>query len=273
MELLDDTSPEARTVMIEAYRRMPAGRKWQIIADAQRTARILHAASVRSRHPSATQAEIYADWLRLTLGAALSNVIPEDVRMNGPTSEALEVLREVVAILRAMGIVHAVGGSFASSLHGTPRQTQDADLTAAPFPGREEEFVRHFGKAYYVDVESVKAAVRNRSGFNLINQHAGFKVDIFIQKDRPFERMSLARRVTKALSDAPNDNVEVLTAEDIILHKLEWFRLGGEISDRQWSDILGVMRVQGDQLDQEYLNYWANQLGVADLLREAREQK
>jgi hypothetical protein len=273
MKLLEDTSPEARRVLIQAYRSMSAERKWEVIADAQRTARILHAASVRSRQPLATPAQIRADWVRSALGERPTLEPLEEMPMNEAGSESLQVLRDVVGVLRAMKIGHALGGSFASSLHGVPRQTLDADLTAEPFPGREEEFVGHFGAAYYVELEAVQRAVRDRSCFNLINTAAGFKVNVFIQKDRPFERMSLARRVTKPLSGAAGDEVEVFSAEDTIVQKLEWFRLGGEMSDRQWSDILGVIRVQGSKLDQPYLDYWAEQLGVADLLVKVREQQ
>lgn len=190
-----------------------------------------------------------------------------------PTStESLQVLRDVLAVFRAMGIVHAVGGSIASSLYGTPRQTQDADIAVEPFPGREEEFTGRLGEPYYVDAESIRQAIRHRSSFNLIHRQVGFKVDVFIQKDRPFEQFAFRRRVEKLLTETPGDFVDVFSAEDIILLKLEWFRLGDEISDRQWGDILGVLRTQAGKLDDAYLDFWAAQLNVSDLLQRAREQ-
>ena len=93
---------------------------------------------------------------------------------------------------------------------------------------------------------------------------------MFVRRDRPFELSMMRRRIPIAPPDASEPPIAVVSPEDIILLKLEWFRLGGEISDRQWSDILGVMRVQGGRLDEPYLDHWAEDLRVADLLARAR---
>jgi len=58
----------------------------------------------------------------------------------------------------------------------------------------------------------------------------------------------------------------VATAEDTILAKLVWYRLGGEQSDRQWNDVRGIRAVQGGRLDQAYMQQWARELKVDDLL-------
>lgn len=267
MKLLDDTQPEARRVLIESYRRMSAVRKWQIVEDANQRVRILHGIGVRSREPGLSDDDIRRDWLRLMYGVRDSG----ERAMPPAEFESLQVVREVLGVFRAMGIPTAVGGSMASSIHGVPRQTQDADITAEPFSGREAEFVGHFGEAYYVDVEMIRSAMRRRASFNIINQHMGFKVDVFIRGDRPFDLSAMRRRGPKPLSASPEDIVDVLSPEDTILMKLDWYRLGGEVSDRQWSDILGVLRVQGERLDDNYLEHWANELSLNELLRRARE--
>ena len=64
----------------------------------------------------------------------------------------------------------------------------------------------------------------------------------------------------------------VASAEDIILAKLEWYRLGGEVSDRQWRDILGVLKVQAGRVDLDYLRHWAAELKVDDLLQRALKE-
>ncbi len=268
MKLLDDTRPEARRVLNEAFRTMPPERKFRVIEDAIQTTRILHAAGVRSRRPRATNEDVHRDWLSRVLLAPFV----EGALMPPTHNESLDVLREASAAFRDMGIAHALGGSMASSLYGVPRHTQDADILAEPFPGREEDFESHFGEAYYVNIESIRDAIQRRASFNVINLHAGFKIDVFIQGERPFDYEALRRRVEQPISEKPGDVVSVLTPEDVILSKLDWYRISAETSERQWADILGVLRVQTGRLDETYLEHWANELSLNDLLRKAREQ-
>ena len=190
----------------------------------------------------------------------------------GGTIDPAETIREVIAALDALGIAYALGGSMASSIHGIARFTLDADLTAEPFPGKEEHFAHRFGPDYYLSVDAIRQANANRSSFNIINTNLGFKVDIFIRKERPFEQSLMSRRVRYTPPDAPGSTIQIVSAEDIILLKLEWFRLGGEVSDRQWTDIQNVLKVQAGRLDDAYLDHWAADLGVGDLLRRARDE-
>ena len=99
-----------------------------------------------------------------------------------------------------------------------------------------------------------------------------FKVDVFIRKERPFDRVQFHRRVEQLLAANPEQKAFMTTAEDIVLAKLEWYRLGNAISDRQWRDILGVLKVQAGRLDLDYLHQWAKELNVADLLRRALKE-
>lgn len=189
-----------------------------------------------------------------------------------PEDENLRVMREVIGVLTDLGIEYALGGSWASSLQGEPRFTNDADITAEPFPGREAAFCGRFGPDYYVSLPAVQEAVSRRSSFNLIHLDSGYKVDVFIRKDRPFDQSVMRRRVLKQLHDTPGPPIMVVSPEDIILLKLEWYRLGKEISDRQWNDVLGVLKTQAGRLDDAYLDHWAADLGISDLLARAREE-
>ena len=183
------------------------------------------------------------------------------------------VLRFVIRSLERMGLKYAIGGSIASSMHGPGRFTRDADITVEPFAGREAEFVTAFdADDFYVSEDAVRAAIRDRSTFNILHPATGYKIDFFVRKDEPFERSAFARRGPHPMPDAPDELVQILSAEDIILFKLRWYVIGGGISDRQLTDILGVMRTQGDQLDAAYLDHWAAELGVAALLAELRKQ-
>jgi len=264
---LDDTSPEAHRVLADAFRRMTVGRKWQLVSNLYEQARSFFAIGQRSRNAAITPEEIHERWLRTNLPDFLrSRVMPGQT---SPGPEELGTLRTVVAVLDRFGLDYALGGSIASSLLGKPRFTHDADLTVVPFPGREAEFAASFPPDYYVSVSAVEEAVRRRSSFNVINTMTSFKVDFFVRKNRPFELSLMERRRATPLFDVEGESIQVVSPEDCILLKLEWYRKANEVLDNQWEDVQGVLRVQGPDIDLAYLRHWANELNVADLLEEA----
>ena len=96
------------------------------------------------------------------------------------------------------------------------------------------------------------------------------KVDVFVSKQGPFER-ALFDRLTPEFLDSGGTSIPhpMPRAEDVILLKLDWYRAGGEVSERQWGDVLGVLRVAAGDLDRVYLSQWATQLGLSTLLDRA----
>ncbi|MFN2202544.1 MAG: hypothetical protein ACK2UO_15180, partial [Caldilineaceae bacterium] len=185
------------------------------------------------------------------------------------TERAAEITLRVVSVLEELAIDYAIGGSLASSLYGSYRATQDSDLVADIQVSDIASLVERLKSEFYVSAVAALEAVTRRSSFNLIHLETSYKIDIFVPKQRDFDRLQLRRATPSALGLASPREALFCSAEDTILAKLEWYRLGGEVSDRQWSDVRNMLRVQGDGLDRAYMREMAVQLGVLDLLDRA----
>jgi hypothetical protein len=187
-------------------------------------------------------------------------------------AEPIRVTLLVIKALNDLGIPYFVGGSLASAVHGVARATMDVDLIADVRAEHAQPLVDALGPDFYADADMIRSGARGRSSFNVIHKPTMFKVDVFIPKGRPFDRSQFARRVAHSLTEGGADVIYIASPEDNILAKLHWYRLGGEVSDRQWRDVLNVIRIQGARLDRPYLRAWASELGVADLLEDALSQ-
>jgi len=187
-------------------------------------------------------------------------------------SEPVAVTLLVIEALDTLGAPYLIGGSLASTVHGVARATLDTDLVADLRLEHAEQLAQALSDAFYVDAESIRDAIRHRSSFNVIHLETMFKVDVFARKQRPFDQAQFERRVAQVVATDPERTAYVASPEDTVLTKLEWYRMGGEVSDRQWRDVLGVLKVQGERLDLAYLRHWATALGVADLLEQALVQ-
>src|SRR6266702_6625047 len=182
--------------------------------------------------------------------------------------ELVQALAPLIEALERLGIAYYVGGSAASSVYGVPRLTDDADVVADLQFQHIRLFVKQLETGYYIDADAVRDAIRYRSSFNVIHLDTMLKVDVFIPKSRLFAQQELRRVQLKTLEGGGRP-FYVASPEDTILNKLEWYRMGGEVSDRQWNDILGVLKVQGTNIDMTYLQRWAPALKVTDLLERA----
>jgi len=180
--------------------------------------------------------------------------------------EPIAVTLQVADALEALGVPYFIGGSLASAIHGISRATMDVDIVADLQGEQVEPFIQLLADAFFIDDESLRQAVHEHGSCNFIHRETMFKVDIFIRKTRAFDQSQLDRRERQPLANEPERFAYVASAEDMILAKLEWYRMGGEVSDRQWRDIQNILKVQGDLLDKDYLRKWAGQLGVLDLL-------
>ena len=172
------------------------------------------------------------------------------------------------------GVAYAVVGSIAGISHGYGRPTADVDMVAElPAPdGLAAEFEKRFIEKYYVDAAMIRDAFKWRASFNLYHFETGMKIDIFVSKGSDFDREVTRRRELEHMDDDVAPAFWVESAEDLILSKLVWFRKGNEVSDQKWKDVLAILKVQSLSIDLDYLQLWAPQLGVADLLDRALDE-
>lgn len=183
-----------------------------------------------------------------------------------------DFLLHVAGLLERLGIRYHVGGSVASSAHGMYRASADVDFVIDPTRDQLDALARSLEPEFYVSRSAMEEALATRRSFNAIHEATSFKIDFFVKGGTPFDDEELRRSVRQAIDDNPAHTVLLKSAEDTILRKLDWFRRGGEASERQWHDVVSILVASREQLDAAYLERWAAELGVSDLLSRAREE-
>lgn len=185
-------------------------------------------------------------------------------------SDIIVTIKPLIAVFDKIGIAYYVGGSVASSAFGKARSTLDVDIVARIAPADVKTLVGGLKNVYYISEQAVLEAVRRNTSFNIVHLETIMKVDIFILKKRDYDQQAFNRKMEDPL-DAENSEAKFFLAapEDIILNKLEWYQAGGRVSGRQWGDVIGVLKVQADKINRDYLKHWANELGLTALLEKA----
>jgi sugar/nucleoside kinase (ribokinase family) len=180
--------------------------------------------------------------------------------------DIIVALDMVIGCFEKLGVAYYIGGSVASSAYGIARATMDVDLVADIKTDQVNLLVKALETSYYIDAETIRKAIHRSTSFNLIHLETMIKIDVFIVKDQPYDSESLTRRCADTLDEESSREFYLSSAEDIILSKLRWYQGGGGVSEQQWKDVLGVLKVQADKLDLKYLKYWASRLNLSALL-------
>jgi len=171
---------------------------------------------------------------------------------------AADLFGRMVARLEEAGIPYMLTGSFASAYHGRPRATQGIDFVIAASPDQIRTLIRGLPPAeYYADEAAALDAHRQESQFNVIDLATGWKIALICRESRPFSSTEFDRRVRANLEGL---SLYIATAEDVLLAKLEWAKLGG--SQRQIEDVAGLLEVRGSELDLAYVQRWVAALGL-----------
>ncbi|MCA9129035.1 MAG: hypothetical protein KDB22_18235 [Planctomycetales bacterium] len=182
-------------------------------------------------------------------------------------ADVARALEPVARALESLGVRYYVGGSVASSYHGAVRSTMDVDIVCELEAEHVPAFLRNLGDDYYSSESAIREAIRRRTCFNLIHLPTSFKVDVFVSRRRPFDLQVITRAEVGMLDENIEFLAPIASAEDVIIIKLEWYRRGGEVSERQWDDVMRLVRLLGNSVDLVYLQQAAESVGVGDLLR------
>ena len=185
----------------------------------------------------------------------------------------LSVIRPVIGAFERLEIPYYLGGSVAAIIYGLPRMTMDADLSASLVESHVPQLVAAWEDDFYVSGPMIREAIQRQSCFNLIHLKTVYKVDVFCSHTQPFQQSVLNRRRRDSLVSGDDELfIDIASPEDLILHKLLWYRKGNETSERQWTDILTVLKLQSDSIDASYIAEWAATLKVLDLWDRIRDE-
>ena len=185
--------------------------------------------------------------------------------------DAIAVAMRVADAIEAAKGSYFVGGSLASSLQGEPRATNDVDIVLELPLGRISEFVALLGEDFEVDVDMLRDALLHGRSCNIFYLPVVMKVDLFAVGPSPYDEVEFARR-RRVQVRSTGETLLIKSPEDTVLRKLLWYREGGGVSERQWRDVVEVLRVSGGGMDRGYLAQWSGRLGISDLLERARSQ-
>jgi hypothetical protein len=271
-----DTHPEMERVQIEVLRRMTVAQRVGLGRGLTALALRLARQAIREANPTAGEDQIALTFIARNYGTEIADNLHAHVKQEALRmslgDDILEALQPFVEALEKLGVQYYVGGSLASMAWGTPRTTLDADVVVYLRKEHVKPLLKLISEDYYAVEEMILDAIERQSSFNVISYNTSLKIDVFIPKQDAFDASELARIKERPLESSPGARLyKVSSPEDITLRKLEWYKAGGEVSDRQWDDILNVMKNRGDSLDRLYISNWAAKLGIGDLLERAME--
>ncbi len=275
-----DTTPEAERVQIELIRQAPITKRVALMAELSQFLIEAHKQGIRQTHPNANEKEVDLIFVANNYGQELADKLrvyslaTRKTNTTSHTNHLFDALTPIVTALELLGVTYYLSGAFASAFYGILSTAIDAapaktlQFVANLQPEHVQPFSALLASSYYINTNAVRDAIQQKSLFNLIHLETILPINISIPKARLFDQEELHRvRLKSLMKDARP--FYVASPEGTILNKLEWYKMGGGVSDRQWNDILGVLKIQGTNLDMPYLHRWATALEVADLLQTA----
>ena len=259
----EDTSIEADIFYFASLRQKSMGWRTERFIAFNRATRQLCLSAAQTQRPDAP---MRLEYVKRRLGLMwVDRISPGEGEV--VVIDPMTFARKVVSLLEPLNIAYYIGGSVASSLLGENRYTEDLDLIIELNRGKAQPLLEAFLNAsFYISDSAVADAISGRcSSFNVLDQETLEKADLFVLQDTPFAKSKMSRRIQQVLPDG--NPLWISSPEDIVLQKL--VRGRGRQSEKQWRDVLGVLKLQGDRLDGEYLRRWGAELNIAEVLDQA----
>ncbi|MCX7047143.1 MAG: hypothetical protein NTX50_16855 [Candidatus Sumerlaeota bacterium] len=268
---LSDTHPKVLRKQIELLRALTPAQRFLKMLGLTQTVIGLSRAGIRRCNPGLSEEEIRWLYVGYVYGKDLANRARSYTKEKWPCSQrdCFAAMFAVVQIFEKLGVPYYVTGAMASSLHGVARTTLAVDIVAQLSLQHVELFAAALEDSYYLNREMIQDAVEHHSSFNILHLESMYKVDIFAQKDGAFDLSVMERKKSIQITEPESMEFFVAANEDTIISKLDWYRKGGEVSDKQWNDILGMLQIHEGVLDMDYMRHWADELNLGNLLAEA----
>jgi len=263
--------------MFQLLRQLTPQQKVQRTCAFHRAARKLAILGMESQYPNLNKAKVRQEFIQRCLGAEWIKVLSNSLDWEKLViADPIELAQKIASILLPLNIPYVVGGSVASSLLGENRSTQDLDLVINLEAPIAPQLIDVMSGEFYISESAVMEAIAKsrttprESSFNVIYLPSLEKAHIFVMgSDDPFSASVMSRRQLHSVGGLTFEGIYIYSPEDIVLQKLSWYKLTPRGSQKQWRDVLGVLKVQGERLDRAYLNQWALTLKLTDLVEEA----
>lgn len=263
-----DISIDADTYLFTQLRKLSLEQRIKMFAAHERGIKKLCLAGIKSRHRGVSKEEIRFIFARALLGEKFSpNFQSIGVDESIWIQDSISLANELHQLFESINIPYYVSGGVASSIHGEPRSTRYLDLVILVQPDQIDLLVTTLEIAgYYCPagaVENLKQGCERM--LNITHTETIGNADFYISDSSPFAVSQMARRILPDLDGIPP--FWVASPEDMILQKLRWGQ--SSQSEKQWRDVLGILKLQAQSLDYTYLMQWAEHLDLVDTLSRA----
>ncbi len=273
-----DTHPDAERIMIELIRSSPVSKRFRLVQTLTQSAFWANVHAWQERHRKASEQEAAVHVLSYSYGPGLAKLVQAALeRREGWHLQQIDLLAVMLPAQHALEDLHVpyyLGGSIASSLHGMQQLAQDIDLVVDLGEQMPPSLFTALGQHYLLDKDEAREAVREYRPFPLIHLDSLMKVDVVFPK-RDIFTPSMRPLIRGYTLDERYPPIPLASATEMLLFKVQRYQRDEQAGtddmqdDAEWNDILGMLKVQGSDLDLPFLEEWAGVLGMTDTWQRA----